>query len=79
MIEPAGWLPVTLSSELGAFAMHSSGTASEGIDSFDDRSLRWLWVVGRLAPGTGIEKADAELATLGEQSSGGLSRHQRGS
>ena len=65
VIEPAGWLPVTLSSELGAFAMNSSGTASEGIDSFDDRSLRWLWVVGRLAPGTGIEKADAELATLG--------------
>jgi macrolide transport system ATP-binding/permease protein len=55
---PDLYVPLTMIHEL------SSGVAA---DAIDNRSSRWLTVVGRLRPGTRLQRATAEAASIAAQ------------
>jgi putative ABC transport system permease protein len=58
------WLPVHAAERLPAGVMVGFGEVTPGASRLDDRSRRWIWTVGRLAAGAGIECARSELDTL---------------
>ena len=66
-LAPELWLPIRLSPTIHAGSIANSGKATPGLDRLDDRARQWHWTVGRLAEGTTLEQATAELATLSQR------------
>jgi predicted permease len=67
---PELWVPMMMSPALRATATVNAEDGAPGAatdDRLDRRGSRWLWVMGRLKPGTSIEQAGADLAAIGER------------
>ncbi|MEM7582713.1 MAG: ABC transporter permease [Acidobacteriota bacterium] len=61
------WLPIRLSSAIHAGSLTNFGQPTEGLDRLDDRARRWHFVVGRLAPGVSLARAEAEIEAFGSR------------
>ena len=61
---PEVWLPVETGQRLGVGVMQSAGRRTEGLDSMNDPTYRWVWPIGRRASHVSVEQVDAELAAL---------------
>jgi predicted permease len=58
-IEPEVWLPLSLRPLLSAMATTNAGSTRE--EPLDNRGHRWLWTLGRRAPGASLEQVRDEL------------------
>ena len=78
LLPSAIWVPLEAASTVGAI-----GGAGTGADFHENRELRWLAGVGRLAPGRSLAQAQAELQVIGRRLDGSfpigvdLPRNQR--
>jgi predicted permease len=58
-IEPKVWMPLSLRPLLGAVATTNAGSTRD--EPLDNRGHRWLWAIGRRAPGASLEQVRDEL------------------
>ncbi len=66
-LAPDLWLPMRAGAALPAGVTIGLGAATPGRDRLADRGLLWVWAVGRLRPGTAMERAGAEVALVAGQ------------
>lgn len=57
------WLPISSAPALNALGSTTAGDRTEGLAPSADRAYLWVWVFGRLAPGSSVEQAAAEIET----------------
>ena len=62
-IAPKVWVPLALRTTLGIMGLSNAGTTAE--EPLDNRGHRWLWVLGRLAPGASFDQVSDEIVALG--------------
>ncbi|HSF19789.1 MAG TPA: ABC transporter permease [Vicinamibacteria bacterium] len=63
-LEPEFWTPTTMVEKLRFNGIQFDKGSPTGTTRLTRRGTRWLFVVGRLAPGFGIEDAETQVATV---------------
>jgi len=64
ILSPEMWIPVSASLDVEPVGMHDTVPSPTGTTRLDRRADRWLFMRGRLKPGTTIEQARANLSLL---------------
>jgi predicted permease len=64
ILSPEMWIPVSASLDVEPVGIHDTIPSPTGTTRLDHRADRWLFIRGRLKPGTTIEQARANLSLL---------------
>jgi predicted permease len=67
ILAPEMWIPVSASLDVEPVGMHDAVPSPTGTTRLDRRADRWLFMRGRLKPGTTIDQARANLTVLASQ------------
>jgi predicted permease len=64
---PDLWLPIHAAVSIPTGVTISFGGVTPGLERTADRAQRWVWVIGRLRPGSSVEQSASEVAALARQ------------
>ncbi|HVS14577.1 MAG TPA: ABC transporter permease [Thermoanaerobaculia bacterium] len=63
-VAPALYLPLAAADQVEPAGQIQFAAGGTGSTRLDQRGYRWLWLLGRLQPGVGLEQADAQVSAV---------------